>query len=231
MIDRESVNYLYICDVGSEIDISRIERVPKLTKPGGFERTKLMPNYIKADSSPLLITADSEVADVRGTRQETVRVAVGAMAYEVGAISVTVSTPLDGEFPENLAKYSSPILVLSGRTLQVKDLALSAVKTVLSDIGPHVSNLRMTAEPDVYTVFCVDSAPLDGTAGEMLASVLTGDTSGTQMSQSQIASAQVQDVVLRGRRRVHRLELRAGGGPVRGPRRPACDRAGQPPAS
>ncbi len=231
MIVRGSVNYRYIYNVGSEIDVSRIERVAKLIRPVGFEYTELMPNYITADPSPLLITTDSEVAEVRGIRQETVMVVAGAKAYEVGAISVTVSAPLDGESKENLTKHSSPTLVLSGRALQVKDLALWAVKTVLSDIGPYVSNLRMTTEPEEYTVFCVESAPLDGTADEMLARILTGDTSGPQMPQSQIASTQVQDVVLRGRRGVHRLELCAGGGPIRGLRRPACDRAGQPPAS
>ena len=188
MIVRGSVNYLYIYDVGSEIDITQVERVAKLTKPVGFEYTKLMPNYITVSPSPLLITADSEVAEVQGIRQGTVEVAVAAKAYEVGAISVTVSIPLDGESLENLTKYSSPTLVLSGRTFQVKDLALSTVKKVLSDIGPYVNNLRMTTEPEEYTTFCVDCAPLDGTADEMLAKILTGDTSDTQMSQSQIAS-------------------------------------------
>ncbi|MDG7003597.1 MAG: hypothetical protein JRN56_06840, partial [Nitrososphaerota archaeon] len=188
MIAKGSVNYLYIYDVGSEIDIAQIERVAKLTKPVGFEYTKLMPNYIAVNPSPLLITADSEVAEVQGIRQDMVKVAVAAKSYEVGAISVTVSVPLDGESLENLTKYSSPTLVLSGRTFQVKELALSTVKKVLSDIGPYVTNLRMTTEPEEYTTFCVDSAPLDGTADEMLAKILTGDTSSTQMSQSQIAS-------------------------------------------
>lgn len=65
---------------------------------------------------------------------------------------------------------------------------MSTLKKALEKIGPYITDQRMSTEPEEYTTFCVEAAPLDGSADQVFAKLLTGDSSPSPMSPMQIAS-------------------------------------------
>jgi hypothetical protein len=152
--------YLYIYDLGGEVDPSRIRDLVRAT-PTERWRSLLAPEFVKISPSPLSMDLGNYGASVRGS---SVRVSLEARIYSIGAISIIARVPIRCSF-EELVDYSSPkgLQVEYGdRPHALGEFAREHFERVSQTIKPYITaTYPREEEPEEYTVFCIKSIGAD----------------------------------------------------------------------
>ncbi len=169
------IHYLYIYDVGNEIELSKVEKVMnKLTRMVGLTFTRLMPKYIAIKPAPLLVNLGVRKLDFFGKERE---VDVIVKLYEVGAISVTLVVPFEEEL-EQLIKYNTPKVKYRDTDTDLKKFCDELVGRVLDSIRESVkAAAKVSAVPEEYVSFCIRTLETKQTVDKFVSEnkkVLTG---------------------------------------------------------
>jgi len=114
---KGDVHYLFIYDIGDEIELSKVEKVMnKLTQVVGLTQTRLRPDYISIKPAPVLVDLGTRTVEFFNKTKE---VKIIVKMYEVGSISVTIVVPFDNDF-EDLLNYNQPKMSYKGKETTLK---------------------------------------------------------------------------------------------------------------
>lgn len=198
-----SVNYLFIYDVGEEIDLDAVTR-SQLTTPIGLKWSTLRPKYVTVKPTPLLVHMDKEhvtLTDFTMAEGNQTDIDITVKAYAIGAISVTISVPVHDQELASMPKYDEMKVRLDGKEATLKDLASGILHKVTERISTHVTGLRDGTEPEEYTAFCLNAPQISERPianlpelQQLIAKTLTGDKTTQELAQDQVASALKQRV-------------------------------------
>ncbi|MDG6918466.1 MAG: hypothetical protein JRN62_03415 [Nitrososphaerota archaeon] len=199
-----SVNYLFIYDVGDEIDLESIKK-SHLTTPVDLKWSTLKPKYVAVKPAPLLVHFGKEHVvfyDIPMSDGNVADVDVVVKAYAVGAISVSMVVPFTGKDLADIPKYDeTKVKTADGNETTFKAMANDVVKRVTSKVGEYISDPRSETEPEEYTTFCISDSQIDeryiandSDLRQTLAKIINGDKTTTAFSDDQVANALKQHV-------------------------------------
>jgi anti-anti-sigma regulatory factor len=150
---KGEIHYLYIYDVGDEIELSKVEKVMnRLTQIVGLTYTRLTPKYITIKPAPLLVNLGTRNMEFFGKEKQ---VSVVIKIYEVGVISITLVVPVEEEF-EDLIKYTTPKVKYRNKEVSLRNFSEEIVEKVVESIKDHIYGIRASSIPGEYTTFCIN---------------------------------------------------------------------------
>ena len=149
-------------DVGSEVDLAGCTRLlSEATVSPPFERHKKAPKYFNFRRPPLVLTQTTKPIDLGGFRTEAL---IKITIYEVGAVSVEYTIPLDHPFSE--------LIALSDVLYDNEDLIADAKKRIvelMKFIGKSVKKPDLAAVVESYPVLHLRRSEPELSAEQFLA--------------------------------------------------------------
>lgn len=201
-----SVNYLFIYDVGDEIDLQSVKK-SQLTTPIGLKWSTLRPKYVTVTPAPLLVHMGKEHVLFPGFTMEEGNVAdvdIVVKAYAVGAVSVNISMPFTNRDLAAIPRYDEAKVRVNDTETTFKDIARGVVEKVTDKISQHIIDMRPAAEPEEYTTFCISQSDVSDKftsqideryianvpeLRQALAKIINGDKAKTEFSEDQVANS------------------------------------------
>ena len=148
--------YLFIYDLGGEVDPSKIAEIIRATPTRSWHSLSA-PQFVNISPSPISTDLGTYSASVSGSPAQ---VSLEARLYSIGAMSVVARVPIRCPF-EKLVDYSSPrgIEVESEeRPHALGDFAQQHFEKLSQTIKPYITaTYPREEEPEEYTVFCIKS--------------------------------------------------------------------------
>ena len=150
---KGDVHYLFIYDIGDEIELSKVEKVMnKLTQVVGLTQTRLRPDYISIKPAPVLVDLGTRTVEFFNKTKE---VKIIVKMYEVGSISVTIVVPFDNDF-EDLLNYNQPKMSYKGKETTLKTFSDDILEKILESIKGDVEVPENKGfETEDYVTFCI----------------------------------------------------------------------------
>jgi len=136
--------YLFIYDLGGEVDPSKIAEIIRATPTRSWHSLSA-PQFVNISPSPISTDLGTYSASVSGSPAQ---VSLEARLYSIGAMSVVARVPIRCPF-EKLVDYSSHAL---------GDFAQQHFEKLSQTIKPYITaTYPREEEPEEYTVFCIKS--------------------------------------------------------------------------
>jgi hypothetical protein len=187
-----TVSYLYLYDIGDEVDVSALEKAKPQTEFETIAFGRVHPKYISIRPAPILMRFEPMVMKVFGVEA---LIEVTARIYAVGAVSVTLKVPVKGTL-EDLIKYNSLQFVEDGVRKDAQSICRNILDGIIPGIEPFVEDLNVSKEPEEYTTFSLK--PVSGAVDVKafiqehqagLASMLRGESLVQALSEEEMAAA------------------------------------------
>ncbi len=151
---RGEIVYFFIYDVAEEIDVSKVAKVmDKLPISVALEYRRVMPRYISIDPAPVLVDLGKRRIEAFGREVE---VGIQSKIYAVGAISISIRMPFDGNM-EDLVQYSSEFTVkYQEEEWDLRNMSKAMVQQIMENVKEFINPLqRFDTVPEEYSVFCI----------------------------------------------------------------------------
>lgn len=150
-INKGTCYALFAYDIGRSVDLDEAERRITISK----ERTRIehkhrAPRYFEYNPPPLRVSEEVESLSVGDVRTSP---GVDLLVFDFGAVSVTYTLPLEGEFSRLLALsqhlYENELLLADSRR-RVEDL--------LAAIRPTVERPRIADSVEDYAIYVIEAS-------------------------------------------------------------------------
>ena len=149
---RGEVVHLYAFDIAYEADLAAVEKAML----GAAERFRLVRPKDAPRNFPVYrpLTIQGEELELEGP-QGPLALSISLKLFSVGAISVSVRTPVACQRIGDLAVFRD-LKFKDGTTLD--DRVREIVRRLVDSVRPHLDTPVATlAQPEVYTIFCLDT--------------------------------------------------------------------------
>jgi hypothetical protein len=146
--------YIYIYDVGGDINVAGVEKVINKTPALAelrFERT--MPEYLALPSPPLFVEVGRRSIEIGGAKAE---MRVQARVHAIGAVSIIFRVPFECDFAD-MRRYasSSPAIRHREKELKLMDMGAAIFRDIFGSIrGCVAQSYKREEVPETYFALC-----------------------------------------------------------------------------
>ncbi|MCW1296845.1 MAG: hypothetical protein OH319_04140 [Candidatus Parvarchaeota archaeon] len=148
---------IYLYSVGSEIDISKVEKIlNRLPQFFGLKSDRAMPEYIELGWPPIFVDLGKRKMKIFDKEEEF---RINVRIYNIGAISILFKMPFSCEIKE-LLKFSKEFVFKYGgkktsfreMSKQIKDRTEESLKEYIKPIYEATKSIEI---PETYKIFCI----------------------------------------------------------------------------
>ncbi|MGQ0536496.1 MAG: hypothetical protein ACT4PT_10535 [Methanobacteriota archaeon] len=186
---RGEVVYQFVFDAGGRIDVDKIGRVLEESPLfADVDVEKAAPPYI---SLPRPLTVRFEPVHL-ATSAGPLTIGVVAKLFDIGAVSITLRAPVEGNDIPDLVRYFQPRVRAAEGEIRLDQYAQALYFRIIESIrGALVEPYGVYPEPEGYTVFCLTEPPVpaaklfDARANE-IAALLSNEPDADRLSHEEV---------------------------------------------